>query len=282
MTIPAFFGTFPASDGRGRAGVSCLSAGIRIRRNFGVATLGKLTLEIRAVIEADLVVSRTDPLPLRPETIAHWRGVLPDLLIEVWEDYGLIKIAGGRMQLIAPNYLDALVSHITGDDADLGGDTHAIAIGDLGEVVLWSGRHGFGFLSPQYRAIYMPHITNPRMPPADQQIAEHVLRLHTETIEARDPGGKPVYARLEKQLGALPPLCIYGTTPVPPPLEGTPVDHYVIADACDWLEATYTSGIVVDIIFDWTRADANGEILHRALREPWPPGIETASRRTVR
>lgn len=230
------------------------------------------------MIETGLLTTRMDPLPGSPEICARWRDILPDILIDIWDDYGFTRVAGGRVQLIPPQYLGGLMSYITEDDADLGNDTHAIAIGDLGEIALWSERHGFGFLSPQYRAIYMPYITSPRMPPPDQQITEHVLRLHPETIEARDPGGKPVYERLVAHLGDLPPLCIYGTTPVPPPLEGTPVEHYVIAAANDWLEATYTSGIAVDIIFDWTRVDANGEILHRGLREPWPPGIETADR----
>ena len=194
---------------------------------------------------------------------------LPQGLFRVWSDHGLAALAGGRLHLMDPARLAPLMSHILEGDPDLGSDVAAIAYGNLGELVLWSGRHGYGFLSPVLATLEMPNLTAPRPEPPEAQFARQVLQMPAELIEAFDPDQQPVHDRLVATLGNLPPGAIYGTTPVPPPLGGTPVGHYVVAELMDWLEAVYTEiGIT---LVDWTREPAE-------IRPVGPPPVPEGTR----
>ncbi|SDX65241.1 hypothetical protein SAMN04488001_0104 [Litoreibacter albidus] len=175
--------------------------------------------------------------------------------------------------MIVPSMLGPVTSYIFEGDPDLSGDTHAIALGGLGEVAFWSRRHGFGFLAPGLATLDMPYILNTAPPPADEQIALDLLNFPAAGIEAFAPDGQPVFDRLVKRLKPLPFGSIYGTTPVPPPLEGTSVEHYVVTEATEWLEAVYTS-INITLV-DWSREPAE----LRRVGQPWPKGGPVAAKR---
>ncbi|MDO5604356.1 MAG: GAD-like domain-containing protein [Paracoccus sp. (in: a-proteobacteria)] len=204
--------------------------------------------------------------------IARWGAHVPALLVETWRLRGLVDLAGGRLRLCDPGWLAPLMSYLFEGDVDLDGDCHAIAIGNLGEVVIWSERHGFGLLSPVLSTLTLPYLLTPVPPAPDAQIRDHVLGLSERAIEAFDPDGEPVHDRLVERFGPLEPGMIYGATPVPPRLGGTPVKDYVIADAAEWLEAVYTEMAVS--IFDY---DRDPQVL-RMVGEDWPAGLRAASR----
>ncbi|SFR34048.1 GAD-like domain-containing protein [Litoreibacter janthinus] len=215
-------------------------------------------------------------IPVDAVTIARYANILPDALLDVWRNSGLCSIAGGRMQLIVPDMFASLTSYIFEGDPDLAGDTYAIAYGALGEVVFWSGRHGFGFLAPGLATLDMPYILDPTPPTGDAQIAQDLLTFPATGIESFDPAGAPVFERLQARFRPLPFGAIYGTTPVPPSLAGTPVEHYVVAEAADWLEAVYTN-INITLV-DWSRQPSE----LRRVGQPWPKGGPVAAIREER
>ncbi|MBL3576306.1 hypothetical protein JMK10_06200 [Rhodovulum sulfidophilum] len=204
-----------------------------------------------ADIDAVLGPASDDLIPVPDAVIRRWTGRLPNALIRIWTTRGFASLAGGRLHLAGPARLAGLMSHIFANDPDLGGDSHAIAYGDLGELVLWSERHGYGFLMPTLAALEVPNLTGPEAMPPDQQFIEYVLRMPPELIEAFDPEQQMVHARLVERLGPLPAGMIYGATPVPPSAGGTPVENYVLAEVEDWLEAVYTEMRVS--LVDWSR-----------------------------
>jgi hypothetical protein len=167
--------------------------------------------------------------------------------------------------------LAGLVAFIFQDDPDLGGDVHAIAHGNLGEVVLWSRRYGFGLLSPVLGTLEMSNLTKAVAEPPEAQFVAQVVQMPPEVLEAYDPDQMPVHDRLVARLGALPPGAIYGTTPAPPPLGGTRIEDYVVADIVEWLEAVYTD-MAVSLV-DWESASPQ----LRQIGQPWAPGTRASA-----
>jgi hypothetical protein len=190
----------------------------------------------------------------------------PAALREVWETYGLITLAEGRLRLIDPARLAPLMAYIFADDIDLAGDVAAIAHGNMGEVVVWSANWGFGFLSPRLCTLEMPNLTQPIPEPPDLQVINQVLTIPASMLDATDPDGALVHDRLVARLGALPPAAIYASTPAPPPIEGARVEDFVVADISEWLEAVYTETSIT--LVDWTLQKAD----LRLIGQPWPPG----------
>lgn len=201
--------------------------------------------------------------------ITRWSGILPDALIAVWQDYGYIELAGGRLQLIDPNALAPIISHIVRNDVDLAGDTHPIAYGDLGEVVVWSERYGIGFLSPVFHTLEMYFIVKPDPPSETEQIVNYLLKVQPGLIERYDLHDKPVHDRLVKMLGPLAPGEIYGVTPAPR-FDNVSVEDYVVADVAEWLEAVYTQ-VRVGLV-NWDRIPFD----LRDVGDPWPRGMKAA------
>jgi hypothetical protein len=207
----------------------------------------------------------------RPTHMTDYARDLPEALLVVWRRYGLAKLADGRLSLIDPKRLAGLVAYVFQGDPDLDGDMHAIAHGNLGEVVLWSRRYGFGLLSPVLGTLEMPNLTRSVVEPADAQFVEQVVQMMPDVLEAYDPDQMPVHDRLVARLGALPPGAIYGTTPAPPPLGGTRVEDYVVADIMEWLEAVYTE-MAVSLV-DWDLATPQ----LRQIGQPWAPGTRASA-----
>lgn len=196
---------------------------------------GEPTQQLEAVLSAASDQRRPAPA----DAVAIWAGKLPPLLLDIWRRYGLVRLAGGRLRLVDPRRFEPLMGYVFHGDPDLAGDTHVIGLGDLGELVLWSERHGFGFLSPLLAALEMPYILSPTAPAADTQIADLLIPMVPSAIEAFDPEQQPVHERLRARLGRLDHDNIYAATPAPPRPGGTPVEDYEVADALEWLEAVY-------------------------------------------
>ncbi len=109
-------------------------------------------------------------------------------------------------------------------------------------------------------------MTQPIPEPPDLQIINQVLAIPAFLREAPDPDGAPVHDRLVARPGVLPPGAIYGATPAPPPLAGTPVEDFVVADITEWLEAVYTDTAIT--LVDWALPQPD----IRLIGQPWPLG----------
>ena len=221
---------------------------------------------LEAAILARLGTAPRNAIPFSADVTRCRYADLPLSLRIIWRKYGLVSLAGGRLHLLDPARLAPVISYIFEGDPDLAGDVHAIAYGNLGEVVVWSGRYGYGFLSPVLSTLEMPNLTRTTAEPPETQFVQQVLDMPPELLDAYDPARQLVHDRLVSTLGRLPHGAIYGTTPVPPPLEGTPVENYVVAYVAEWLEAVYTEIAVTLVDWDLTPSD------QRQIGQPWPRG----------
>ncbi|MFD1796555.1 hypothetical protein FQV27_13525 [Paracoccus aurantiacus] len=213
-----------------------------------------------------LLSKAADPTRAAPASeIARWSGRLPPLLLDIWRRYGLVRLAGRRLRLIEPSRYAPLMAYIFHGDPDFEGDTHAIALGDFGGLALWSERHGFAFLNPQLASVEAPFLLATDPPPSDAQIADMLIAMPEAAIEAFDPAGEPLHARLLARLGRLDHDDIYAATPAPSQLGGTPEPDYIVADALEWLEAVYTEMNVM--LVDMSR----NPIELRMIGQPWQP-----------
>ncbi len=219
---------------------------------------------LEAAIVARLGAVPPDAVPF-DATRRHYAD-LPLSLRMIWRRYGLVSLADARLHLLDPARLAPVISYIFEGDPDLDGDVHAIAYGNMGEVVLWSGRFGYGFLSPVLSTLEMPNLTRGAAELPDTQFVQQVLDMPPALIDAYDPARQLVHDRLVSTLGRLPYGAIYGATPVPPRLEGTPVGDYVVADVAEWLEAVYTEVAVT--LVDWELTPSE----QRQIGQPWPHG----------
>lgn len=216
--------------------------------------------QLDALLRLTTAIDR--PVPSR--AVSVWSGRLPDVLMQIWNMRGLARIADGRMRLVDPTRYEPLMALLFEGDPDFDGDTHVIALGDMGQLALWSERHGFAFLMPSLLTLETPHLLAAAPPSPDQQIAELLLGLKAEHIETFDPQGEPVHERLRLQLGPLDGEDIYAATPVPPAPGGTEPEDYVLADALEWLEALITESEIT--LVDWRRRDPT----LRLARHAWP------------
>lgn len=208
-----------------------------------------------------------------PRIIERWTGILPDALITVWRDYGYLKLAGGRLQLIDPNALAPIVSYVVRNDVDLAGDTHPIAYGAMGQVIVWSERHGIGILTPAHHILEMYFILETDPPSETEQIINYyLLKLHPDLIDTFDPNQERVHDRLVKMLGPLEPGEIYGFVPADRSSVAG-VEDYVVEDVAAWLEAVFTSFRVNLMKWD------HDPFTLRFVGDPWPPGMKAAVRK---
>ena len=225
-------------------------------------------------LEGVLAASTDRMRPVPAGAAMRWAGKVPPLLLDIWRRYGLARLAGGRLRLVDPARYQPLMNYVFNGDPDLGGDTHAVALGDMGELVVWSERHGYGFLSPVLCSLELPYLLVTDPPPADTQIADHLVMMPAARIEAWDDQRKPLHDRLRARLGPLEHDMIYAATPAPPRPGGTPVEDYLVADALEWLEAIHTEMNVS--IMDFRREPFQ----LRIVGQPWPPGM-AAGRKKV-
>ena len=224
-------------------------------------------------LEAVLSAASDHRRPAPADAVALWSGRLPPLLLDIWRRYGLVRLAEGRLRLVDPRRFEPLMGYIFHGDPDLAGDTHVIGLGDLGELALWSERHGFGFLSPLLATLEVPYIIAPAAPSADAQVADLLIPIPPSAIEAFDPQHQPLHERLRARLGRLDNDDIYAATPAPPRLGGTPIEDYEVADGPEWLEAVYAEMNIT--LVDYQRVPSELRLVGQA----WPPGLVATRKR---
>lgn len=194
----------------------------------------------------------TDATPVDPGIISRWQGRFPELLLDVWRSYGFTSLAMGRLHLVDPEPFEPLMSYVFGGDRDLKDDTHTIAYGNFGELIVWSERHGWGMMSPVMSSLDMRNLTEAIPMPAELQIEIYVLQAAPEVFERYDAQGKPMHDRVKAALGPLPPGGLYATKFVTRDRnEDLFVENYEITNAFEWLQEFYSSHQIT--LVDWMR-----------------------------
>lgn len=79
-----------------------------------------------------------DPVSIPEEEITPWEGVLPDILIDLWRNFGIGAIHNGLLRLCKPEDFDGLLELVFHDDPDFSAkDCHVFAYGAFGKLLVW-------------------------------------------------------------------------------------------------------------------------------------------------
>lgn len=174
------------------------------------------------------------------EIIAMYKPMLPALVLDVWDNYGVGDLGGGRLRLCVPRSLQGAVDQLFEGDPYLGGDTYALAYGAFGDLVAWNTRHQIVYINMQLSSVEVPALIRPnRRGAEDRVVLDGLLSLHPGAMDAFDAEGTQMFDRAEAQYGALPPLHIYGMFPPAPFDEPFTLDNHQIAEVDEWLSIKF-------------------------------------------
>ena len=153
-----------------------------------------------------------------PEELARYRGVLPDLLLAIWETVGFSAYADGGLWLVNPADYEDILERILEPTVLIEQDIyHVIARNAWGELILWGEKGGNNLdITPSMQWV----CTNPTNAP--EQIAagkaNEAMRwgrcmTQKSFLEAKDEKDKPMLERAIAKLGKLDEDEMYGFAP---------------------------------------------------------------------
>lgn len=202
-------------------------------------------------------LAKTGPLKnlksVDAKTIAYWTGHVPDALIDVWANFGIGTLNGGRLRLCLPEEFEQVTRLLFNADSDFSDDTHAVAVSAFGDIFFWSARHWLCHFSITKMAFFTPLLFNPELKTDPNQLfIDWILSSDPMMSELIDLDGKPMYDLIKKELGPLPSGAFYGIMPEPGDLANFKVESIRIVPTLDYLK------LVLDtMIFQMTDPRSN-------------------------
>jgi hypothetical protein len=185
-----------------------------------------------------------DPVSVPAPLIEMYRPLVPALILDVWEHFGIGDLGGGRMRLYVPRSLQSAVDQLFAGDPYLGGDTYALAYGAFGDLVAWNRRHQMVYVNMQLSSVDVPALINPALRgPDDQILLEGLLKLPPGALDAFDDTGTQMFDRAVEHYGALPPLHIYGMHPPAPRNEAFSLENHRVAEVDEWLSVKIAESV---------------------------------------
>ncbi len=153
-----------------------------------------------------------------PEELARYRGVLPDLLLAIWETVGFSAYADGGLWLVNPADYEDVLERILEPTVFIEQDIyHVIARNAWGDLILWGEKGGNNLKVRSSVQWINTSATN-----APEQIAagkaNEAIRwclcmTQKSFLEAKDEKDKPMLERAIAKLGKLDEDEMYGFAP---------------------------------------------------------------------
>lgn len=153
-----------------------------------------------------------------PEELARYRGVLPDLLLAIWETVGFSAYADGGLWLVNPADYEDILERILEPTVLIEQDIyHVIARNAWGELILWGEKGGNNLdITPSMQWV----CTNPTNAPeqiaagkANEAMRWCLCMTQKSFLEAKDEKDKPMLERAIAKLGKLDEDEMYGFAP---------------------------------------------------------------------
>lgn len=180
----------------------------------------------------------TQQSPVPPEVIKNYQGKVPALALDVWDNFGVGDLCGGRMRLCIPRSVQSAVDLLFEDDPYLEGDTYALAYGAFGDLIIWSERFQMVYVNMQLSSVEVPALIDPTQNgPADEVLLDGLLKQDSRWGDAFDDAGKEMFDRANEQYGDLPPLSLFGMIPPNPYDEPFNLANHRIQEVDEWLIA---------------------------------------------
>ena len=181
--------------------------------------------------------------PVPPESIAEWEGLLPELLLDFWENQGIGELGGGRMRLCLPQMFAEPLALLFHDDPDFAQGTVALAYGPFGSLILWNRREWLGLLTHPGAMLDAPFFGRSKagLDP-NRVVFDHVLNADPAFMDVIGEDGQDLFLHAQAQLGPLLPGQIYAPLP-PGDLYQTRLDAMHRLDVQDWLSARFAGQV---------------------------------------
>ncbi|TWI36041.1 GAD-like domain-containing protein [Paracoccus sulfuroxidans] len=180
-------------------------------------------------------------MPVSDDVLARYEGRLPDLLLDFWQAHGVGDLAGGLLRLTVPDAFAGALAVLFRGDPDFEHDSHVIAYGPFGDLLIWHERHWLLFCGMTLAFVDAPFLFHPaRDKTADQLVLEQVLGIDLAVLDLHDEADMPLFRRALTKLGRLAPGQIYGLQP--PVSVGLPVElsRLEVTLAEEWLVQRFT------------------------------------------
>lgn len=216
----------------------------------------------QALLEQRGPLANHSPVP--DEVLARYERRLPDLLLDFWQTHGVGDLAGGLLRLTVPDAFAGALAVLFRGDPDFEQDSHVIAYGPFGDLLIWHERHWLLFCGMTLAFVDAPFLFHPpRDKTADQLVLEQVLGVDPAVLDLHDEADMPLFRRALTKLGRLPLGHIYGLQP--PASVGLPVElsRLHITPAEDWLVQRFSS---------WTYTLTDFQARRLSIRDIGGPG----------
>lgn len=158
----------------------------------------------------------THPRPVTAEEVERYRGVLPDLLLEYWQDMGWSGFADGLFWLVNPADYDHLVAMwLEGTPFEALDTYRTIARTAFGKLYVWGEKtnRSFTISCPTHAIIALESEVKSNAPDVKSAVESFFVMSDKEGYDLTDMSDKSLFAQALKKLGPLGPDEVYGFEP---------------------------------------------------------------------
>lgn len=156
------------------------------------------------------------PRPVKAEEVERYRGVLPDLLLEYWQDMGWSGFADGLFWLVNPADYDHLVAMwLEGTPFEALDTYRTIARTAFGELYVWGEKTNrcVTISCPTHGIIALESEVKSKAPDVESAVESFFVMSDKEGYDLTDMSDKSLFAQALKKLGPLGPDEVYGFEP---------------------------------------------------------------------
>lgn len=158
----------------------------------------------------------TSPRRAKTDEAERYRGVLPDKLLEYWQDLGWSGFADGLFWLVNPADYDHLVAMwLEGTPFEALDTYRVIARTAFGKLYVWGENTNRSFVisCPTHAIIAMENKVKTVAPDTDSAVETFFVMSRRKRYDLTDMSDKPLFAQALKKLGPLGPDEVYGFEP---------------------------------------------------------------------
>ncbi|WP_194852707.1 GAD-like domain-containing protein [Nocardia sp. SYP-A9097] len=159
-------------------------------------------------------------IPIPAERYEKYRGIVPDLLLEVWRNFGFSGFQDGAVWLCDPDAWQPIVDAWTANLSLATGPDEWLAVTRtaFGHMTLWGRRTGMSLHIVPYRGWIVFDDCSAEMGTGedrDIQVQAALWTMSSEYAEVIGDDEKPLFPRLLKDLGPIDADTVYGFVPAP-------------------------------------------------------------------
>lgn len=159
-------------------------------------------------------------IPVPSDHYEKYKGIVPELLLEVWRTFGFSGFQDGLVWLCDPEVWQPTVDVWTAGLSLASGPDEWLAVSRtaFGQLSLWGRRTGMSLKVVPHRGWIAVDDCSSEMGTSEQrdiQVEASLTTLNSKYADVEGDDGKPLFKRLLKELGPVGVDTMYGFVPAP-------------------------------------------------------------------